>query len=158
MFLQTSKDLANTVGALRKDNFKIAVCNGTFDILHMDHIELFKQASEKADRLIVLINSDASVKENKGPKRPILDETNRSRLVDAIKYVSYVYIFDGPTPIPTLDIIKPDIYVSGLDYGKDCIEKETVEKNGGIVIPKIGTKSISTTSIIERVLDAYGDK
>jgi len=110
---------------------KIAFCNGAFDILHIGHIKFLEEAKKQADILVAGLNSDSSVKENKGAKRPFNSEENRATVLAALRVVDYVVIFPEKTPIKLIETIKPDIFVNGEEYGMDCIEAPTVKEYGG---------------------------
>lgn len=136
------------VSELRKKNKKIVTINGAFDILHKGHEKILSEAKKQGDVLIVGVNSDSSVKENKGPERPVNNEINRAKMLANFDSVDYVTIFDEKTPIQLLEIVKPDVHVNGSEYGKKCIEEEVVRKNRGrIYIVKL-LQGYSTTGII----------
>jgi rfaE bifunctional protein nucleotidyltransferase chain/domain len=148
--LKSFEEIREIVETLKKEDKKIVTCNGCFDILHVGHIKFLKEAKEQGDVLIVGLNSDSSVKENKGEERPINNENDRAQVLAALEMVDYVTIFDEKTPIPLLEVIKPDIHCNGGEYGENCIEAETVKKNSGrIYIVKL-VKNYSTTDIIEK--------
>jgi rfaE bifunctional protein nucleotidyltransferase chain/domain len=136
---------------LKKENKKIVTLNGAFDILHKGHEKILKEAKAQGDVLIVGVNSDKSVKGNKGPGRPLNNEFSRAKMLANFEYVDYVTIFDEKTPIEMLEIIKPNVHVNGSEYGKDCIERETVKRYGGrIHIVKL-KEGFSTTGIIAKI-------
>lgn len=127
------------------------VTNGCFDILHVGHIRLLKQAKEMGDELYVLINSDESVKRLKGDTRPINTLADRIEMLRAIKWVDYVIKFDEDTPSAMIKKIKPDILVKGGDYTLDTIVgADFVQSYGGkvVIIPTV--TGYSTTGIIEK--------
>lgn len=131
---------------------KTIVCyNGSFDLLHVGHLRSLQEAKSKGDILIVLLNSDVSVKAYKGPGRPIVPEQERAELLSAIDCVDYIVLFDDLTPIPVLELLKPDIFCNGSDYGANCIERETVERNGGRVAVLSWQSGQSTSDIIRRI-------
>ncbi|MBU0614626.1 MAG: D-glycero-beta-D-manno-heptose 1-phosphate adenylyltransferase [Nanoarchaeota archaeon] len=136
---------------------KIVFCNGCFDILHSGHIQFLKEAKAQGDLLVVGINSDSSVKKNKGPNRPINNEKDRAIVLDSLKMVDYVVIFDEPTPIPLITKLKPDVFVNGEDYGEACIEAPTVKSYGGRIHIVKNFGGISTTKLVKKILDSYGD-
>ena len=118
-----------------------------------------KQLQENGDVLIVGVNSDRSVKTNKGDKRPINSEKNRAEMLLGLKFVDFTVIFDEKTPENLLDLLKPDIHVKGGDYKKeDLPETEIVEKNGGEVKILSFVDNISTTEIINKIIDVYSEK
>jgi D-beta-D-heptose 7-phosphate kinase/D-beta-D-heptose 1-phosphate adenosyltransferase len=142
------KKLKSIVEKLKKQNKKIVFTNGCFDIIHIGHITLLKKAKSLGDILVVGLNSDESVKKLKGKERPIVPQNERAKILDNIKYVDYVVIFDELTPYKVITEIKPDIIVKGKDYKL----KEVV---GWGIVPKIVrinlVKDRSTTGIIEKI-------
>ena len=99
----------------------IVFTNGCFDLLHVGHITLLEQARREGDRLVVAINSDASVRGLKGPRRPIVGERERARILAALAAVDAVVIFDEATPLRVIDSLRPDVIVKGGDYNEDTI-------------------------------------
>lgn len=149
--IKTKEEIEKIVKELKQKGKKIVTCNGCFDILHAGHIKFLKEAKQQGDVLIVGLNSDSSVKLNKGPKRPINNEKDRAAILATLKMVDYITIFNEKTPIPLLEIIKPDIHCNGEEYGENCIEKPVVKKYGGkIHIIKL-KQGFSTTDIIKRI-------
>lgn len=139
----------------RKQGKKIVFTNGVFDILHQGHLESLQKAKSYGDVLIVGINSDASVKKIKGPKRPIVPERERANLVAALKPVDYVVIFGETDPRQIILKIKPSVHVKGDDYKlKQIIERKVVEANGGKVV-LVPTNSLSTTRLINQIIERY---
>jgi D-beta-D-heptose 7-phosphate kinase/D-beta-D-heptose 1-phosphate adenosyltransferase len=142
------KKLKSIVEKLKKQNKKIVFTNGCFDIIHIGHITLLKKAKSLGDILVVGLNSDESVKKLKGKERPIVPQNERAKILDSIKYVDYVVVFDEITPYKVITEIKPDIIVKGKDYKL----KEVV---GWGIVPKIVrinlVKDRSTTGIIEKI-------
>ncbi|WP_408634693.1 D-glycero-beta-D-manno-heptose 1-phosphate adenylyltransferase [Pseudoleptotrichia goodfellowii] len=144
---------------LKKGGKKTVFTNGVFDILHIGHLTYLEEARNLGDVLIVGVNSDASVKVNKGDKRPINSEKNRAEMLSGLKFVDYTVIFDEKTPEKLLDLLKPDIHVKGGDYKKeDLPETKIVEKNGGEVKILSFVDSFSTTDIINKIIDVYSNK
>lgn len=133
----------------------VVTINGTFDILHTGHLFILEEAKKQGDILIVGLNSDASVKNNKGDKRPINNETDRAKILSALNVVDYVVIFFEPTPLELLSAIKPNVHVNGSEYGQDCIEADVVKKNGGRIHIVNLMGGFSTTNIIEKIVNAY---
>ena len=144
------------VKKLKKQGKKIVTTNGVFDILHLGHVKYLEKAKKLGDVLIVGVNTDASVKLNKGDKRPINDEKVRIGVLAGLESVDFAFLFDEKYPKKWLSKIKPEIHVKAGDYeiGK-IIEKGVVERNGGkIIIAKV-LKGYSTTGIINKILNAY---
>jgi len=149
--IKTREEIEQIVKELKEKGKTIVTCNGCFDILHTGHIKFLTEAKEQGDILIVAINSDQSVKANKGPKRPINNEDNRAKVLAALEMINYITIFNEKTPIKLLETIKPDIHVNGEEYGENCIEAETIKKNKGkIHIVKL-KEGVSTTNLINRI-------
>lgn len=133
-------------------NKKIVFTNGCFDIMHVGHVRYLKEAAKLGDILVVGMNSDASVKRLKGPKRPINSELERAEMMCALSFVDYVVIFEEDTPLELIKKIKPDILVKGGDYSNEyVVGTEEVESRGGklVLIPFVEGKS--TTNIIKKI-------
>jgi D-beta-D-heptose 7-phosphate kinase / D-beta-D-heptose 1-phosphate adenosyltransferase len=131
---------------------RIVFTNGCFDLDHAGHVELLSAAAGAWDRLIVGLNSDASVRRLKGPTRPIQNETDRARIVGALRAVDLVVIFDEPTPIALIDAISPDVLVKGADYTEDqVVGGDLVKARRGrvVLIPLVAGRS--STRIVERM-------
>ena len=154
----TSLTAAETlVKAWKSASQKIVFTNGCFDLLHPGHIHLLNSAKGLGDRLVVGLNSDASVRRLKGPKRPILDERARASLLGSLDGVDVVVMFHEDTPENVLKVLKPDILVKGNDYSTaEVVGREIVESYGGKIhlIPIL--KGFSTTSITQLVMDTQG--
>ncbi|MEK6947273.1 MAG: D-glycero-beta-D-manno-heptose 1-phosphate adenylyltransferase [Nanoarchaeota archaeon] len=154
--IKTLNELIPIVKNLRKQNKKIVTTNGVFDILHYGHVKYLEEAKKLGDVLIVGVNTDKSVKQNKGDKRPINDEKSRASVLAALESVDYIFLFDEKEPSSWLDKIKPNIHVKAGDYKlNQIIEKGVVEKNGGKVIIVKVEKGYSTTNFINKILDIY---
>ncbi|MFH1324023.1 MAG: D-glycero-beta-D-manno-heptose 1,7-bisphosphate 7-phosphatase [Nanoarchaeota archaeon] len=145
------KDITSIIETLRREGKSIVTINGTFDILHKGHEFILKEAKKQGDILIVGLNSDSSVKQNKGPERPLNSEQSRARMLANFDFVDYVVLFNEKTPIDLLEAIKPDIHVNGDDYGENCIESGIVKKNSGKIHIVKKIKGISSTNIIESI-------
>ena len=157
--LLSQRDIQKKVKQLQENGKKVVFTNGVFDILHVGHLTYLEEARELGDVLIVGVNSDRSVKTNKGDKRPINHEKNRAEMLLGLKFVDFTVIFDEKTPENLLDLLKPDIHVKGGDYKKeDLPETEIVEKNGGEVKILSFVDNISTTEIINKIIDVYSEK
>ena len=139
----------------RAHGLTIAFANGGFDLLHVGHVRYLEGAKREADRLVVAINSDASVRTLKGPARPILPESDRAELVAALRAVDYVVIFDEPTVAPLLELLKPDVHCKGTDYTVDTVpERDTVRGYGGRIAIVGDPKDHSTTDLLSRLTNA----
>jgi len=154
--IKTLEELKEVVEELKNKNKLIVTTNGVFDILHLGHIKYLQEAKKLGDVLIVAINSDSSVKQIKGPERPINSQQSRAEVLAALSFVDYIVIFSEIDPVNVLSKIKPDIHVKGGDYKiNEIIEKDIVEKNNGkiVLIPEI--KGYSTTDLINKIIKNY---
>ena len=147
-------ELEEILNGHRKENKKIVFTNGCFDILHVGHIEYLKFSRRQGDVLVIGLNTDRSVREQKGDKRPFVSEDERARLISALEDVGYVILFDELTPEKLIRRIKPDVLVKGEDWKeKGVIGREFVESYGGKVILAPFVKDASTTDIVSRILE-----
>lgn len=143
---------------LRQEGKKLVFTNGCFDILHVGHVRYLNQARTLGDALVVAVNSDRTVRQIKGKERPVVSEMERAEILAALACVDYVFIFDDPTPQQVIDAIIPDVLVKGADWAiSEIVGRETVEKNGGTVRNINLVEGSSTTGIITRVLEQFGD-
>ena len=132
-----------------KKRYRIGVSNGCFDLLHKGHLYSLKQSKKFCDKLIILLNSDSSVKKLKGAGRPIQNVQLRKRNLLKSKYVDYVIIFNDLTPFKLIKKLKPDYLFKGSDYmNKKIVGKKYVNSYGGKVKVLKNLKNISTTKII----------
>lgn len=155
--VKTVEELQTILSKLRVAGKKIVLTNGCFDILHPGHVDLLQRARAYGDALVVAVNSDDSIRRLKGPRRPILSEQERTQMLSAIGSVNFVTVFEEDTPIPLLKALKPDVLVKGAQYSVDqVIGHEVVEGYGGTIklVPHI--EGISTTDIVQRVLEKSG--
>jgi D-beta-D-heptose 7-phosphate kinase/D-beta-D-heptose 1-phosphate adenosyltransferase len=142
---------------LREAGKKVVFTNGCFDLIHPGHVRYLRQARALGDALIVALNSDRSVRELKGDKRPILTETERAEVMNALSSVDFVTIFDESTPREIISALLPDILVKGGDWGVDSIiGREEVEAAGGQVLSLPFVDGCSTTDVIQRIAQRYG--
>ncbi len=144
--------LREQVAAARRAGRRIAFTNGCFDLLHPGHIRSLEEARSLADALIVAINSDRSVREMKGPGRPLVSENERAEVLAALEAVDWVVIFDEPTPQSLIAEILPDVLVKGGDWGpNEIVGREEVEAAGGRVVRIPIEPGYSTTDIVRRI-------
>ena len=141
---------------LRADGQRVIFTNGCFDILHGGHVQYLTAARGQGDVLIVGVNSDASVRRNKGPRRPIVPEDERAALLLALRCVDYVVVFDEDTPERLIETLLPDVLVKGRDWAHFVAGREAVEAAGGRVVLADLVPGRSTTSLIERILAVHG--
>ncbi len=135
----------------RKDK-KIVFTNGCFDILHRGHIAYLNDAREQGDLLVVGVNSDASVKRLKGDDRPINKEEDRKFMLENLKAVDFVFIFEEDTPYELISKIQPDVLVKGGDWKvEDIVGHDIVAKNGGVTKSLRFENGYSTTDLINKV-------
>ena len=131
--------------------------NGVFDLLHPGHVRYLQQARALGDALIVGVNSDASVRRNKGPDRPINPEAERAELLAGLSCVDAVVVFDEDTPAQVIKAVQPDILVKGADWPADqIVGRDTVEARGGRVERITVEQGHSTTAIVEKVRRSQG--
>ena len=150
--IQTVEMAQKPLGNWQSEGQKIGFTNGCFDILHPGHIHLLNAAAEQCDKLIVGLNSDASVTRLKGPERPILHQDERTALIAALKAVDMVIIFEEDTPYALIKRIQPAILIKGSDYKKeDVVGADLVESYGGRVVLVDLMENKSTSSIIDRI-------
>ena len=142
--------LAHKVAEWRKEGLSVGVANGCFDILHPGHIELLRTARRNCDRLVVALNSDASVKRLKGPSRPLQNEAARTTVMSALGFVDAVAIFDEDTPYAFLSEVRPNVLFKGADYAlAQVVGRDIVEADGGRVILIDIVPDISSTLILK---------
>jgi D-beta-D-heptose 7-phosphate kinase / D-beta-D-heptose 1-phosphate adenosyltransferase len=135
----------------RKQGLRIGFTNGCFDILHPGHVKVLTAARAACDRLIVGLNSDASVKRLKGKGRPVQDERARAEVLAALEAVDLVVIFEEDTPVRLITAIKPSVLVKGGDYTREqVVGREIVEADGGEVLLVDVLPGFSTTSLVDR--------
>ncbi len=133
--------------------------NGCFDIIHPGHIDLLRRARALGTKLIVGINSDSSVRRIKGEPRPFFSESERAEILESLKYVDEVCIFEEPTPENLIKKLKPDVLVKGGDWQKnEIIGADFVENNGGKVYSLPLLEGFSSSKIVEKILNAKSDK
>ncbi len=132
-----------------RQGLTVGVANGCFDLIHPGHISVLRQAAASCDRLIVALNSDASVRRLKGPSRPIQDQAARAEVIGAIKGVSAVVFFDEETPLELLRALLPDVLVKGADYTEEqLVGADLVKARGGRIVLAEFVQGRSTTNLI----------
>ena len=131
---------------------KIVFTNGCFDILHLGHIDYLEKARQLGNRLVLGLNTDLSIRNLKGPSRPVVEEYARARLMAALAFVDAVIFFSEETPLCLIQAIKPDILVKGDDYSLDkIIGADFVIQHGGSVQTIALVKGFSTSALIEKI-------
>jgi D-beta-D-heptose 7-phosphate kinase / D-beta-D-heptose 1-phosphate adenosyltransferase len=156
--VKTREELLQIVKKLKSEGNKIVTTNGIYDILHVGHTQLLNTAKSFGDILILAINTDASTKRYKGPKRPINTESERAELAANLSAVDYVVLFDEDTPKELLNEIQPNIHVKGGDYKEsDLPESKIVQKYGGeIKIVKL-VEGKSSTNTITKIMETQNE-
>lgn len=145
-----SSDISSVLSSARTGR-KLVFTNGCFDLLHVGHVRYLQEAKAKGDLLFVAINSDRSVKQLKGPSRPVQSESDRAEILSALGCVDYVAIFDEETPEKLIQEIRPDLLVKGGDWKvSQIVGGEFVQSYGGQVLSLNFIDGKSTTSIIEK--------
>jgi D-beta-D-heptose 7-phosphate kinase/D-beta-D-heptose 1-phosphate adenosyltransferase len=131
----------------------VVFTNGVFDLLHPGHVRYLAEARALGDALIVGLNSDRSVHAIKGPERPINPEAERAEILEALRAVDAVVIFDEETPLALIRTVEPDVLVKGADWGEDdIIGREVVEGRGGRVVRVALAPGWSTTDLVARAV------
>jgi D-beta-D-heptose 7-phosphate kinase/D-beta-D-heptose 1-phosphate adenosyltransferase len=139
---------------LRQQGRRVVFTNGCFDLIHPGHVRYLAEAKALGDDLIVAINSDASVRQLKGPGRPIFNQAERGEVLAALESVDYVTVFDEPTPRELIAVLLPDVLVKGGDWALDqIVGREEVEAAGGRVYSLPYLEGYSTTNLLKRILE-----
>jgi rfaE bifunctional protein nucleotidyltransferase chain/domain len=135
---------------------KIVFTNGCFDILHLGHIDYLSKAADMGDVLVLGLNSDRSVSEIKGEKRPINNETSRAHVLAALSLVTVVVLFDESTPYELIKLIQPDVLVKGADYKiEDIVGSDILKAKGGKVEAINLLPGYSTSAIEQRIVENH---
>jgi D-beta-D-heptose 7-phosphate kinase / D-beta-D-heptose 1-phosphate adenosyltransferase len=149
--------LVVALGRARAAGRRIVFTNGCFDLLHAGHVDLLARARAFADVLVVGLNSDASVRRQKGPERPVVDEAARARVLAALGCVDYVVLFDESTPQGLIELVRPEVLVKGADYRRDeVVGRELVESYGGRVELVELSPGWSTSGLIDELVARHG--
>lgn len=159
--IKTREQIAKISAELKKQGKKVITTNGTFDLIHVGHVKSFMDAKNHGDILIIGLNSDKSVKSYRGENsgRPLVPQKERAEMLSSLNVVDYIVIFDEPEPSKFLETVKPSIHIKGKDWeNKFCPEKEVVERNGGQMRFINLVQGFSTTNIINKILDVYGNE
>ena len=129
----------------------VVFTNGVFDLLHPGHVRYLQDARRLGAALVVGVNSDRSVRANKGPERPINPEHERAEVLSGLGCVDLAVIFDDDTPYALITRLQPDVLVKGADWGADnIVGRDVVEARGGRVVRMVLAEGFSTTRLIER--------
>jgi len=150
--LELPPDARTKLDLWRVARSQVVFTNGVFDILHRGHVEYLEDARALGDRLVVGVNSDASVRRIKGPQRPIVPEGDRLALVAALACVDLAVLFDDDTPLRLIEAVQPDVLVKGGDYAlEDIVGREIVVAKGGRVATIPFRPGLSTSDLIRKI-------
>lgn len=149
------EDLRALIDTIHHAGKTVVTTNGCFDILHVGHVRYLEKTKNFGDYLIVLLNSDKSVKSIKGPSRPVNNEMDRAEILSALRCVDYVVLFDEDSPRNLLDEMKPDVYTKGADYTMETLPEADIMKKNGTRVEFIDfVEGKSTTKTIEKMKEA----
>ena len=154
--IRDRKALAEECARLRAAGKKIVFTNGAFDLMHAGHATYLEFARKQGEVLVVGLNTDASVRRYKGEKRPVVDEKNRARMLAALECVDYVTWFDEDEPKALIAELQPDVLVKAEDWAHYVSGRDIVEARGGQVVLAPMVAGLSTTKLIEKIMQAYG--
>lgn len=150
--VSTAAEAAAFADRIRASGGAVVFTNGVFDLLHPGHVRYLREARALGDALIVAINSDRSVRVNKGAGRPVNPQDERAEVLLALEPVDAVTIFDEETPHAIVSVIQPDVLVKGADWGADnIVGREVVEARGGRVVRMDLSPGFSTTALLDKV-------
>ena len=145
-------ELVQQVTGWKAQGLRVVFTNGCFDLLHLGHVDYLEKAKQLGDKLIVAVNTDASVSRLKGPERPLQDEMSRARIMASLLFVDTVILFDEETPYELIKTVLPDILVKGDDYViQNIVGQDIVLENGGEVKTIQLVKGYSTSGIIDKI-------
>lgn len=148
--------MKHQLGIWRFQMKKIVFTNGCFDLLHLGHIDYLSKASDLGDVLVIGLNTDRSVGEIKGPKRPINNEISRANVLASLFFVTVVVLFDEPTPYDLIKFIQPDVLVKGADYTPgEIVGHDIVNAKGGEVKTIELVPGYSTTAIEQKIVENH---
>lgn len=147
----TRKAASEALSRARRRGERVVFTNGCFDLLHVGHVRSLEQARGLGDRLVVAVNSDASVQRLKGPERPLVGQRQRAEVLAALACVDWVVIFGEDTPLAVIRALRPDVLAKGGDWKLDeIVGREDVESWGGRVVRLREIPGARTTAIVEK--------
>ena len=150
--LVTQNEIIKIVKRGQEEGKTFVVTNGCFDILHVGHVRYLQKTKEFADKLIVMLNSDKSVKAIKGDSRPINCEADRAEILSSLRCVDYVVLFDENSPAKLLEDIKPNVYTKGADYTLETLPERDIVIRNNIKVEFIEfVEGKSTTNVIKKI-------
>jgi len=151
----SQEELVQAAALEKRGGRRVVFTNGCFDLLHPGHVRCLAEARKLGDVLIVAVNSDSSVRGNKGAERPLVPQQDRAEVIAALASVDYVTIFDEPTPRELIARVLPSVLVKGADWALDQVAgREEVEAAGGQVLSIPLVQGYSTTRLIEKIRSA----
>ena len=154
--ISSPEEAAAFARAVQAKGGTVVFTNGVFDLIHPGHVRYLQEARAIGDALIVAVNSDRSVRANKGPERPIVPERERAEVLLALAAVDAAVIFDEETPHAIVSRIAPDVLVKGADWGPDnIVGRDVVEARGGRVVRLELSPGFSTTELVRRVRSVH---
>jgi rfaE bifunctional protein nucleotidyltransferase chain/domain len=146
------ESVRTALARLRREGKRIVLANGCFDTLHVGHVRYLAGAKREGDVLVVAVNSDVSVRELKGPGRPILEEQARALLVASLRDVDYLVLFSEPNVEALLEELRPDVHAKGTDYTAETVPERAVAARLGIRIAIVGDpKDHSTRAFLDAI-------
>ena len=146
------REAADIRDIARSEGRTVVLTNGVFDVIHPGHIRMLEKSRSLGGVLIVALNSDSSVRQIKGPDRPINSEQDRASVLAGLRSVDYVVLFDAPEPLAIIQAIKPDVLTKGGDWTRETIiGAPEVEAYGGVVVVVPTVQGHSTTKIVEKI-------
>ncbi|MDX5347606.1 MAG: D-glycero-beta-D-manno-heptose 1-phosphate adenylyltransferase [Hymenobacteraceae bacterium] len=148
----TLPQLRQQLEAWRQQGQKIVFTNGCFDLLHLGHVDYLEKARQLGDKLVVGLNTDASISRIKGADRPLQDELSRARILASLLFVDAVVLFGEETPYSLIELVQPDVLVKGDDYAVcNIVGHDIVQQKGGEVKTIELVKGYSTTNIVNKI-------
>lgn len=154
--IKTPTQLAAEVANWQQAGETVVFTNGCFDLLHYGHLHYLAEARNLGQRLVIGLNSAASVRRLKGPKRPINDELTRTWQLAALQMVDAVTVFEEDTPLALIELVQPDVLVKGGDWTPDkIVGSEVVQAKGGQVLSLPFVEGYSTTNIEQTILERH---
>jgi len=151
--IQQPSAAAQIIRQWKDTGLEVVFTNGCFDIVHYGHIHVLEQAAQQGQKLVVGLNSDASIKRLKGAKRPLQNEQTRTHVMAALQMVDLVVVFDEDTPLELISTLKPDVLVKGGDWKKeDIVGYDVVEALGGQVLSLRYIDGFSTTAVEQKAM------
>lgn len=150
--IYTWETLEQQLQKWREQGLKIVFTNGCFDLVHLGHVDYLEKARNLGDKLVLGLNTDASIKGLKGEERPLQDELSRARIMASLLFVDAVVLFSEPTPYNLIKLVQPDILVKGDDYSpENIVGADVVKEKGGEIKTIPFVKGYSTSNIVAKI-------